>query len=174
MSNEGLPNIPGVLVVFFADDAVVEAAVEILLSRQFLFLQGVQGGDVVIGEYSLPLQQLYLLSRVAPLELWFGNLQIVQVGGQLLEGGGHEAKRVDKLKLNFRALDGFREGNVFFLRLSDEAHSSTESYCDLHDEQVRVVTAQIVQNHRHDPRVLVLAVAVVMRWTPVSENKQIY
>ena len=64
--------------------------------------------------------------------------------------------------------------NVFFLRLRDEAYSTTESRCDLHDEEVGVITAQVVKNHRHDPRILVLQVAAVVCRASVSENKQIY
>ena len=104
-----MPHIPGVLIIFVADVAVVEAAVEIFLSWQFLLLQ-------------------------------------------LLEGGGDGAKRVDESKLNLSALDVFREGNIFFLRLRDEAHSTTELRCDLHDEEVRAVTAQVMKYHRQDPR----------------------
>ena len=83
-------------------------------------------------------------------------------------------ERVDESQLNLSALDILREGNIFFLRLRDEAHSTTKSRCDLHDEEVRDVTAQVVENHRHDPRVLVLQVAAVMHWASVSEYKQIY
>ena len=89
---EELPYIPGVLVVFLADIAVVEAAVEFILSRQFLLLQFLEGGDIVVGEYSLPFQQLYLLRSVASSEFWFGDVEAVEVGGQLLERGGHEAE----------------------------------------------------------------------------------
>ena len=60
-----------------------------------------------------------------------------------------------------------RERDVSFFRLRYKLYSTSKGCSDFPYDEVRVVSSEIVKNNRYYSRVLVVYIALVVRWTSI-------
>ena len=87
----------------------------------------------------------------------------IEIRGEFLERRRHEAEGIDESKSHLTAHDMFGEGDISFRDKWQQVDASIHASRNLLDDEVTVVSAQVMKDDRNGARVLIVEVALFMR-----------
>lgn len=96
------------------------------------------------------------------------GIVLVGIRRQWLEEALQEAKRVYESEIHPAPVEALHERDISLPVFRYESDSTIEVGGKFLDEQIALVVASVVEDYRDGPRVLVVQIACLMRWTLVS------